>query len=95
MAGFLEDASQKLDYRSIVDDSWPVFHNPVILLDGSYRVLFMSEQYGENEVNEDWKYLCRHGHSSVEAIQYLLAEGQKNNYYLSGDARWKDSRKEI
>lgn len=83
----LEDASQKLDYRSIVDDSWPVFHNPVILLDGSYRVLFMSEQYGENEVNEDWKYLCRHGHSSVEAIQYLLAEGQKNNYYLSGDAQ--------
>ncbi len=83
----LEEASQKLDYRTIVDESWPVFHNPVILLDGSYKVLFMSEQYGENEVNEDWQYLCRHGHSSVEAIQYLLAEGQKNNYYLSGDAK--------
>lgn len=83
----MEAAAKRLDYCGVIDESWMVFHNPIVLLDASYRVLFMSEQYGKDDVNEDWRFLCLHGHSSAEVIHYLLNEGPKNNYYLSGKAK--------
>lgn len=83
----LFDAANQLDYQKMISGSWRVFHNPMILLDASNTILAMSEQYGEDEVNNDWKYLCRHGHSSVQVIQYLMEEGRRHGYYLSGRAR--------
>lgn len=81
------EAAEQLNYEKIVDKSWTVFHNPMMLLDASNNVLAMSEQYGEDEVNNDWRFLCRHGHSSVEVIQYLMEEGRKHEYYMSGSAK--------
>ena len=83
----LLDAANELDYQKMISGSWMVFHNPMILLDASNTILAMSEQYGEDEVNNDWRYLCRHGHSSVGVIQYLMEEGRRHGYYLSGNAR--------
>lgn len=83
----LIEAAGNLDYKRIIDQSWTIFHNPLILLDTNYKVLFLSEQYGADEVNNDWKYLCENGRSSVDAIHYLMQEGKKNNYYLSGKAK--------
>ena len=81
------EAAERLDYQKIISGSWRVFHNPMILLDASNNILAMSEQYTEDEVNNDWRYLCRYGHSSVQVIQYLMEEGRRHGYYLSGHAR--------
>lgn len=83
----LIEAAENLDYQKIMGQSWMVFHNPMILLDASNNILAMSEQYGEDEVNDDWRYLCQHGHSSVQVIQYLMEEGRRHGYYMSGRAR--------
>ncbi len=84
----LQQARVKLDYKMIMEKSWMIFHNPMVLLDGGNKVLSMSSQYDEADVNNDWSYLKQHGYSSPKVIDYLMKEGRNNKYYL-------DSKPEI
>ena len=83
----LEKAKEHLDYEMAMSKSWILFHNPMVLLDGSNKVLSMSSQYDEENVNNDWSYLREHGHSSVQVIEYLMDEGRHNRYYLNRKAQ--------
>ncbi len=83
----LIEATEQMDYRKMIDQSWTVFHNPIMLLDASINALAMSEQYGEDDVNYDWQYLSRLGHSAVSVMQFLMEEGKRHEYYMNGSAR--------
>lgn len=83
----LEEARINLDYVKILDQSWLIFRNPMVLLNGSNRVLYMSSRYANNEVNNDWKYLKEHGHSSVRVIEYMMNTGKSHEFYMSSHAQ--------
>lgn len=77
----------KMDLKKIVDRSWSMFHNPILLLDAGNHLLARSPQYGENDVNYDWRHLCQHGISAVSVIQYLMEAGKNDGYYTNERAR--------
>lgn len=79
---------ETLDYQQLIQKSWHVFHNPVLLLDAGSRLMARSDQYGRDEVNFDWQYLCEHGESAVSVIQYLLEMGRRESYYTNRQARF-------
>ena len=58
-------------YQDLVDACFRVFHNPMIMFDADCKVLGMSSQYGENDVDREWAYLSRHGYSSIQALEYM------------------------
>ena len=67
------------DYQRIVDESRQIFQNPVIFLDGDNRVLALSSQYGEKDIDREWEHLCRYGQqnrtifrSSAEHIRRMI-----------------------
>jgi sugar diacid utilization regulator len=75
------------DYQTALHYCWAFFRNPIILMDEANNVLFLSSQYGPNDVNEDWRYLCENRRSSLEIQQYLMLEGARYNYYSSPHAQ--------
>lgn len=78
---------KSLDYQLLIEKSWRFFQNPIVLLNGSNQVLYMSSQYGENGVNDDWKYLKKYGHSSVGIIDYMMSSGKNHEYYMNQNAQ--------
>lgn len=83
----MQEAREKLDYKMVMENSWMVFHNPMVLLDGSNKVLCMSRQYDRDNINNDWTYLRQHGYSSPQVIEYLMNEGRYNRYFLDTKAK--------
>lgn len=77
----IHNAAKSLDYIQFIDLSWAFFRNPIVLLDASNAVITMSHQYNIDEVNEDWKYLYLHRHSSYAVQKYLLLIGKQYNYF--------------
>ncbi len=66
------DCIETADYERAIDKSWPIFHNPILLLDSGNCLLSHSKQYGPDEVNYDWQHLCTNGFSAVSVIHYLM-----------------------
>lgn len=64
----IRSAAERKDFKRLIDECWHVFHNPIIFLDANCKALALSSQYGENEVDNEWRYLCRYGYSSVMAV---------------------------
>ena len=58
-------------YQEAVDDCWQIFHNPMILLDASSKVLGITSHYQDNPPDAEWAYLMKYGYSSVQAVQYM------------------------
>ena len=58
-------------YQELIDSCHLIFHNPIALMDGNNQVIATSSAYGENDVDEEWKYLKRNGFSSIEAVDFL------------------------
>ena len=83
----LSEAAEKMDYKQIIDQSWSVFKNPMMLLDAGNNLMAMSAQYRDDEVNEDWKYMARHKRSSLEVQQFLIENGAPYDYYMNDKSR--------
>ena len=69
------EAVSRMDYQQAIDESWHIFHNPVLLLDANCKALAMSAQYGEDEVDEEWKHLSEYGYLSAGSFRYLQSAG--------------------
>lgn len=69
-------AAQAGDYQTIVDCSWPIFHNPLALSDGNNQVIALSSQYDADDVDTEWKYLKEYGFSSIESVDFLKVFSQ-------------------
>ncbi len=64
-------ALQEGDYDGLTGKLWQVLRNPIILMDANRRVISLSKQYSEDDLDEEWKYLSEFGYSSVKSIEYL------------------------
>lgn len=67
-----------MDFDSIVKSCELFIGNPLLLLDSDYKVIAMSQNYGPDDVDDEWRYLCEHGFSSVKAVQFLNERKQLN-----------------
>lgn len=71
------EAVSRMDYQQAIDESWHIFHNPVLLLDANCKALAMSAQYGEEEVDGEWKHLSEYGYLSAGSFRYLQEAGMR------------------
>lgn len=67
-----------MDFDSVVKSCELIFKNPLMILDSNYKVIAMSQNYGPDDVDAEWKYLYEHGFSSVKAVQFLNERRQLN-----------------
>ncbi|MGX8714380.1 MAG: PucR family transcriptional regulator [Lachnospiraceae bacterium] len=77
-----EDAAE-LNFQKIIDRSWHIFRNPMVLLDANWNVLALSSRYGEDDLDAEWKHLKRYGASSMDVYLYMRSD-QLNNYNREG-----------
>ena len=77
----LQEATNQLDYRKVIKQTWFVFHNPVMLLDQDTRLLAYSEQYRHVHVNPEWDYMVAHGHCSMETLKFLRSHREEHGHY--------------
>lgn len=57
------------DYQNVLDCCWPVFHNPMTLLNGQRRVLAMSSHYKDKRMDDEWAYLLKYHYASVDTAK--------------------------
>lgn len=81
------EAVSRMDYQQAIDESWHIFHNPVLLLDANCKALAMSAQYGEDEVDGEWKHLSEYGYLSAGSFRYLWEAGMGKESGQSEAAR--------
>ena len=62
-------ALETMDFQKIVDDSWEIFNNPLIIQDNNMKLLAMSTQVESDAINNEWKHLSTHGYVSVSAYK--------------------------
>lgn len=67
-------------YQDMIDACFRVFHNPMIMFDTDCKVLGISSQYGENDVDKEWAYVSRYGYSSVQALEYMKNTYPEHNF---------------
>lgn len=72
------DCGRRGDYQSIIDSSWFILHNPLILMDGSLNVLALSKQYGPDDADEEWNFLKNNKYPSVKFSRKLKPEVKSN-----------------
>ncbi len=79
---FYEDWSREIiklaserKYQELVDHCWRVFHSPMLIMDGNYKVLGISSRY--KNLDEEWEYISKYGHSSVRALQDIRNENKE------------------
>lgn len=66
----LETAISMHDFQRVVDISTAVFQNPINILDGNCKVLGLS-QISPKDMDKEWKYLVKHGYSSMVSVQAM------------------------
>lgn len=57
------------EFQSAVDLCWPIFHNPMVIINGNYQRIASSSQYSADGVDPEWKHLMEYGCSSVASVR--------------------------
>lgn len=60
---------RQYDYQNVLDCCWPVFHNPMTLLNGQRKVLAMSSYYKDEWMDDEWAYLRKYHYPSVDTAR--------------------------
>ena len=71
---WIDEIKQQLkdfNYQKVIDLSWNVFHNPILLFNGNHRILAMSRHYTDEEMGIEWSYLKEFGYPSMEHFQVM------------------------
>lgn len=79
----VEEAIDEGDFQKVVDSCWHGFRNPLTLIDANMKVLGISSQYGENDLDGEWRHLHRHGYSSVAGVSFLREKGREYNFFTN------------
>lgn len=79
----IREAAIQMDFQKIIDKSWHIFHNPIVLMNANWSVVAISKRYGEDELDAEWKHLCRYGSSSLDVYTYLKSD-PVNNFDIEG-----------
>ena len=80
-ANILRLASE-MKFQELIDSCHLIFHNPITLIDGNYQVIAISSFYGEDDVNEEWRYMKKFGFNSMDIIDFLKGFGQTTDHSL-------------
>lgn len=83
-----QEAALNHDLQRIINESWFLFHNPILLSDCSHKKLAMSQQYEDDAVTPEWTYTANHGHSSVEVIRIMKRRAPTRRFYLDYHAKY-------
>lgn len=83
------------DYQQVIDASWLIFHNPIILLDADNEVLALSSQYAEDDVNSEWRHLCQYGYSSVNYVRFLKKSYNTKDFFIKNKPQFFSFGKEL
>lgn len=83
-----QEAALNHDLQRIVNESWFLFHNPILLSDCSHKKLAMSQQYEDDAIAPEWTYTSRYGHSSVETIRIMKRHAPTKRFYLDYHAKY-------
>ena len=59
------------DYQAVMDITYRMFKNPLVLTDANYKVLGMTKAYGAKDVDSEWEWLSQYGYSSVDAVNMI------------------------
>lgn len=60
---------KQCDYQNVLDCCWPVFHNPMVLLNGQRKVLALSSRYKDERMDDEWEYLLKYHYPSVDTAR--------------------------
>jgi len=82
-------ALHEKNYQEIINLSYPIFHNPLILFDGNNKVLGLTQQYGPDELDSEWAYLSKYGYPSLNAVQQMKYEYNNISFYRHGSLFFK------
>ncbi len=84
-------AISRKDYQAVMDLAYQVFRNPLVLFDGNNKVLGITRQYGPDDLDSEWNYLSRYGHSSLNAVQQMKYHYGNIDFYRHGSQFFKFS----
>lgn len=78
---WIDEIKQQLadfHYQKVIDLSWNVFHNPILLFNGNHQVLAMSRCYPEQEMGAEWSYMKEFGYPSMENFQSMRSNSLRD-----------------
>lgn len=67
----VNDSINRKDFQAVIDYSYTIFQNPMILLDGNCKLLGMSSNYAASDMDSEWQYVAKYGYSSLRAVQTI------------------------
>ncbi|MFZ7121203.1 MAG: PucR family transcriptional regulator [Eubacteriaceae bacterium] len=68
----MREYAEKFNYEIMINMCWTIFNNPIFFAGNNKKVLAISEQYGLDDVNDEWRYIRSYGYVSIESIQKSL-----------------------
>ncbi len=60
------------DYRMLINVSQQIFHNPMLIISPSYKVIAMSNYSISEDIDDEWNYLQKYGFSSFDTAQMIF-----------------------
>ena len=92
------ELAQEGKYQEIIDRCRQIFHNPLVLQDGSGGVLGIAcgsdDSDLEDEVDSEWTYMIKFGHASVDSIRYMRKAFPDRNFGLESIQKFQmDSKR--
>lgn len=90
----IRNAIVKMDFQKVIDKSWHIFHNPIVLMDGNWNAVALSSRYKDGELDEEWNHLCRYGSVSLDVYNHLKND-KVNNFEIEGACYYRMSNPQI
>lgn len=82
----IREAADHENFQSVMDTSYKLFKNPLVLFDADNKVLGYTSIYGEHSLDSEWEYLCRYGYSSLNAVN-MIKYSDNSSDFLSQDKK--------
>ncbi|MEG0914016.1 MAG: helix-turn-helix domain-containing protein [Oscillospiraceae bacterium] len=75
--------SGDIDFQRLIDLSFSIFQNPISISNQNMKILALTEQYGENDVDEEWKSICKNRFSSLSALRFFREHMNQYDFSMS------------
>ena len=74
---------RKNDFDGIINCSWNIFLNPLIIRDSSIKLLAISRNVDVDSINNEYKHLTTYGYTSLSAYRHFADVYKKQDLSLS------------
>lgn len=73
---------KKNDFDAMIDCSWNIFVNPLIIRDSGVKLLGISRNVDANNINNEYKHLLTYGYTSLSAYKHFAEVYKKQELSL-------------